>query len=56
MAQTIEVFAVHRGAGLDFNAGDLAQTVLQDEINLDIGLRAVGLAPTLSLGWRSDGG
>jgi hypothetical protein len=41
MAQSLEVLAVYRGAGLDFDAGDLAQTVFQDEIDLDVGLRAV---------------
>jgi len=41
MTQPLEVLAIYRGVGFDLNAGDLAQPVFQNEIDLDIGLRAV---------------
>ena len=41
MAQALEVFAVHRGAGFDLDTADVARSVFQDEVRLDVRLGAV---------------
>ena len=41
MAQALEVFAVHRGTGLDLDTGDLAEAVFKDEVNFNIALGTV---------------